>query len=323
MKQVVDEIGGAQIDQNNAQQTVISGVALDKITKNMRVINDEAMADHVLFFNDVGKLFGQMLPRVVTEERTLVVKMKDGTGKPIVINQALGTGEVGNDITDVNNKFEYEIKAGASSDVEKENMVRYLTQAYQIAPQLMSSTADIYFRNLNGKDAGELSMRALATIDVNLVQFSQGLITRAEYDQAMQKQQEQQQQQQKQALQNDPNYQSAVAMSAAETEKAKAAQKNSDTQRIKVLAEAIGKESDRDIATAKVLLQADQGSAAHAVDALNAQLAVNDQMIDRMREVIGDNDLALQGEDQPGAPNAQGDNPNQSPQAQEGEPNAG
>lgn len=323
MKQVVDEIGGAQIDQNNAQQTVISGVALDKITKNMRVINDEAMADHVLFFNDVGKLFGQMLPRVVTEERTLVVKMKDGTGKPIIINQALGTGEIGNDITDVNNKFEYEIKAGASSDVEKENMVRYLTQAYQLNPQLLATTGDIYFRNLNGKDAGELSMRALATIDVNLVQFSQGLITRAEYDQAMQKQQEQQQQQQQQALQNDPNYQSAVAMSSAETEKAKAAQKNSDTQRIKVLADAIGKESDRDIETAKVLLQADQGNAAHAVASLNAQLAVNDQMIDRMREVIGDNDLALQGEDQPGAPNAQGDNPSQSPQAQEGEPNAG
>jgi len=327
MKQVVDEIGGAQIDANNAQQTVISGVALDKITKNMKVINDESMANHILFTNDVGKLYGQMLPRVVTEQRTMVVKMKDGTGKPIIINQELGTGEIGNDITDINNKFEYDIKAGASGDIEKENMARYLTQAYQLNPGLFATTADIYFRNLNGKDSGELALRALAAIDPNLVKFSQGLITQDEYNQSVQRQQKQQQIAHAEALRSDPTYQSAVAMSAAETEKAKAAQKNSDTTRIKVLAEAIGKETDRDIEVAKVLIQSDKADAQKAVSALNAQLSVNDQMIDRMREVIGDNDLALEGENQPGAPNDAGDNaqisPDQEDGSQQGDPNAG
>lgn len=326
MKQVVDEIGGAQIDQNNAQQTVISGVALDKITKNMQVIHDEAFADHIIFFNDVGKLFGQMLPRVVTEQRTMVVKMKDGTGKPIIINEELGTGEIGNDITNINNKFEYDIKAGASSDIEKENMVRYLTQAYQLNPQLFATTGDIYFRNLSGKDAAELSLRVLAPMDQSLVKFSQGLISQDEFNQAQQQQQQQQQQAQAQAAENDPNYKSALAMAQSEHEKAQAAQKNADTNRIKALADAIGKESDRDIETAKVLLQADQHTAKHAVDSLNAQLSVNDQMIDRMREVIGDNDMALQGQNQPGAPNDAGDNPDpnadtgQAPQ--QGVPNA-
>jgi hypothetical protein len=313
MKQVVDEISGAQIDQQNAQNVVISGVAMDKITKNMQILNEEAFADHVIYVQDVGRIFAEMMPNVVTEQRTMVMKMKDGTGQPVIINEELGTGELGNDISNINNKFEIEVTASPAGDMEEENVVRMLGPLIQQNPQLLSQFGDIYFRNVKSKDSMELSLRILANIDPNLVKFSQGLMTQDEFAQAQQqqKQQQMQQQMQQQAMmaQNDPQYKSAVAMAQSEHEKAQAAQKNADTNRIKALGDIIADESDRNLRLAETLIKANKAQADHAVDTVHAQLAVNDQMVNKMREVIGDNDLALQGENEPGAPNAEGQNP--------------
>jgi hypothetical protein len=206
--------------------------------------------------------------------------------------------------------------------MQKENTVRYLTQAYQIQPTLLNDTADIYFRNLDCKDAGELSRRAIAKIDPNLIAFSQGEINEEEYRMAQQKAQQKALAQQKQNLLNDPTYQASVATAAAEHRKADAYQKDSDTKRIKTLGDIINDEHKNDIELAKVLLDADQGEAAHAIQVLEKSMDVNNQMIDRMREVIGDDDMPLQGQSEPGAPNAEGgENPN--PQTPGVNPNAG
>lgn len=311
LKQIIDEINGAMIDASNAQQTVISGEALDKITRNMRLMNDDALSKHILFVNDVSKLMGQMIPNIITEERAICVKKKDGSSDTIIVNEALGNGEIKNNIKDIRNKFNYVVKASQNEAMQKENTVRYLTQAYQIQPTLLNDTADIYFRNLDCKDAGELSRRAIAKIDPALIAFSQGEINEDEYRMAQQKAQQKAIAQQKQNLLNDPTYQASVAEAAAEHRKADAYQKDSDTKRIKTLGDIINDDHKNDIELAKVLLSADQGEAQHAIQVLEKSMDVNNQMIDRMREVIGDDDMPLQGQSEPGAANSGGgENPN-------------
>lgn len=322
LKQIIDEINGAMIDPNNAQQTVISGEALDKITRNMRLMNDKALAKHIFFVNDVAMVIGQMIPKIITEERAIVIKKKDGSSDTIVVNESLGDGEIKNNIKDIRNKFNYNVKASQNETMQKENTVRYLIQSYQIQPTLLNDTADIYFRNLDCKDSAELSRRAIAKIDPDLIAFSQGEITEDEYRQLTIKKQQAASDRQKQAVLDSPDYQSAVATAAAEHRKADAYQKDADTKRIKTLGDIINKENSNDIELAKVLLDHEQGEAAHSIQVLEKSMDVNNQMIDRMREVIGDDDMPLQGQSQPVAANAEGgENPN--PNTPGVNPNAG
>ena len=310
LKQVMDEISGISWVAD-AQATVLSGEAMDKITKNMRLIHAEALAIHVNFFNCVGKLVGQMLPQIITEERTVVIKKMDGTSDALVVNEYTGTGSLRNNIKDLRNKFEYEIKAGANESMQKQNTVKYLTQAYQISPNLLADTADIYFRNLDCKDSGELSRRAAAKIDPSLIAYSQGDMTKANYDKAQQAQQQAQQKAKSDAVQYDPTYQATVAATAAEHRKADAIQKDADTKRIKELGKIINDEQKNDIQLANVLLTAHNAEADHSVKMAESAMNLNSDMINKMRDVIGDDDMPLQGQTEPGAPNAQGgENPN-------------
>lgn len=316
VKQVVDEINGAMIDASNAQQTVISKIALDKVTKNMKLLNDDNLREHIVFVNEVGKIMGQMIPKIITEERMMVIKKSDGSAETIIVNEEVCTGEIRNNIKDLRNKFNYEIKANSTEAAQEENMVRALQTAYQINPALLETTADIYFRNVGGKDSAELSRRASAKIDPALIKWSQGLMSDDDFRDSQKKAEMQAMQAKKQAAQDDPNYKAAVATAAAEHRKADALQKDSDTNRIKTLGDIINKEQLAEVKLAEVLLKADQGDAAHSVEVLKSSMALNDQMIDRMREVIGDNDMPLQGQDQEG-----GDNNNQNPDG--GMPDAG
>lgn len=326
IKQIVDEISGAMIDTQNAQQTVISGKALNKITDNMKLLNDKALAEHIIFVNDLSRLMCQIIPNIITEERVLVVKKKDGSSQAIVVNQELGTGEIRNNIKDIRDRFIFDLTAGSNEEMQREVTSRVLTNVYQLDPQLLKRTADIYFRNSGCKDAGELARRVSVDIDPALIKWSQGEMSDQEFMMAQQKQQQQAELEKQKSLQNDPEYQGAVAAAAAEDKKADALQKDADTKRIKTLGDIINDENKNDISFAKVLLDADQGEAAHAIDVIKSSMDVNDQMIDRMREVIGDNDMPLQGQSEPGAPNAQGgENPTPvtQNQMQGGEPNAG
>jgi hypothetical protein len=321
LKQVMDEINGVSWIAD-AQSTVLSGEALDKITKNMRVMNEKALAVHVDYFNTVGKLFGQMIPQIITEERTIVIKKMDGTSDAMVVNEWTGTGTLKNNIKDLRNKFDYEIKAGPNETMQKQNTVRYLTQAYQISPNLLQDTADIYFRNLDCKDSGELSRRAAAKIDPTLIQYSQGEITKKVYDEAQQAKAKQQQELQKQAVLNDPTYQATLAATSAEHRKADAFQKDADTKRIKEVGTLINNDQKNEIALAEVLLKAHQGDTKHIIDLTQKSMELNSDMVDKMRDVIGDSDMPLQGATEPGAANVQGGE-NPIPSQNEGEPNAG
>lgn len=286
-KQEIDEMAGAMTDAQTTDQVVISGVALDKVTHNMGIINTDVIGIHTQFVNQVGRIFKQMIPRLYTEQRTLVVFQDDGSAETITINEPIGTGEIKNNIKDINNNFEYEIVAGPSSVMQKENTLKYLTGFYQISPQLFDLTGDIAMRMLDTPEAGELERRVATKIDQNLIKYSQGLISEAEFMQAQAKAQQQQQQQQMQQMQMDPQGQSMLGMAKAETAKAQASQYDSETKRFTAHANAqvdLRKvENDNQklqIQLAALLQKTQNEQSQKQIDLLRAHMDANQQMID-------------------------------------------
>lgn len=279
-KQEIDEISGAMVDTANAQQTVISGQALDKITHNLTLIHADVIAGHILFVSTIGELFRQMIPKIITEERTIVCKNKDGSGQVITINELLPTGDILNNIKDVNNNFKYQIKASPTSAMRKENTVRYLSQIYSINPEEFNNTGDIFYRNLQSEDAGELERRKAATMDTDLIKYSQGEITLEEYQQRMQQKQQSQIEQQAQLANLDPQVQGSRALAQAETEKAKAAQHQAVTKRMDVINKAKEGQEKLKVQLANLLLKSNLESAQHDIDTLRAAIDANQQLID-------------------------------------------
>jgi hypothetical protein len=282
-KQELDEINGAMVDTQNAQQTVIAASALDKITHNMEAINMYFMEGHIIFVNQIGKLYRQMIPNLYTQERTLMVKKKDGTGQAVVINQDAGTGELVNNIKDINNNFHYEIHAGPSSTMQKENTVKYLMETYQIDPTMFKATAHIFFRNLQTKDSGELARIAMAMGDENLIKYSQGEISLDDYKALKEKAMQQQMQQQQQMSQMDPQVQSANAIAAAEHRKASADEFNAQTKRMQILNDAQQKQNEFKLKVVDTLLNDGLQNRQQDLSELAHQMDQNQQVIDAMR----------------------------------------
>jgi hypothetical protein len=243
------------------------------------------MEGHITIVNQIGKLYRQMIPELYTQERTLLVKKKDGSGEAVVINQDAGTGTLINNIKDINNNFHYEITAGPSSTMQKENTVKYLLEVYQINPAMFQTTAHIFFRNLQTEAAGELTRIAMAMGDENLIKYSQGEMTLAEYKQAKQQQMQQQLQMQQKLSQLDPQVQSANAMAAAEHRKASAAESNAQTNRIKVAADAKQKDADFKLKVMQMLFDKDLKNKQQNLDELHGQLDANQQMLEVIKEL--------------------------------------
>lgn len=305
----IDELSGARADTQNPQQQVLSGKAIDKLTHTQDSLNVDIEKAHILFVDTVSKLIGQMIPSLVTEERTIIAKNKDGSGKLIVINQLLPTGEIKNNVKDIFSNFSNEIVGSPSSAMENENTVRYLSQIYQISPQFFEVTKDIYMRSLKSKDAGELERRAVATIDPNLISYSQGSINQSQFQEAQQKQQQQQfqqkLQQQMQMSQLDPNAQNARALAEAHHRKASVAEQDAITKRLQVLTRMQHEQDKLKVSYVDLMIQARGQHNDHALGVLQQQMALNDQLIQSYRELIGD--MQPQQIDQPsqngGAPN--------------------
>lgn len=234
-KQEIDEIGGAMIDAQQSDATVISGVAIDKITHNIGLLNLFFLGNHINFVNTVGCIVRQMIPRIITEERTVIAKSKDGSGEAIVVNKDMGTGDIQNNIKDINNNFEYSLTPGPNSPMEKENTRKALQEFMVINPQSAALIGDIYMRNLPTQDAAELERRITAKMDPNLIKFGRGELSEQQYQAASQQQQQQQQQMQMQAYKADPQYQAAHEMAISDSKKGDAMQADAATKRLAVI----------------------------------------------------------------------------------------
>ena len=229
-KQEIDEIAGAMSDNQNSDSVVVAGVAIDKITHNMQLQNVDVLAAHILFVNVCANLYCQMLPNLYTEQRAISVSKQDGTQDVVFINEYIPeTQTVRNNIKDFANNFKFTVKGGPTSEMQKDNIRKSLTQVYQIDPMMFKLTADIYFRNMGSSVDGELERRALTQIPPELVQFSQGEINRTEYDKIQAQQAEQQKQAQMEQMQNDPQFKAMIIAAMAEATKAQAEQSKAQT----------------------------------------------------------------------------------------------
>lgn len=315
----IDELSGARADTQQTQQQVLSGRALDKLSHTTDMLNVDIEEAHILFVDTVGKLISQMIPNLITEERTIVAKNKDGSGQLIVINQLLPTREIKNNVKDIFSNFSHEMIGGPSTTMEKENLIRYLSQFYTIDPTFFQDTKDIAMRCLNSQYAGELERRAAAKMDKNLIDYSQGMITQQDFQKAQETQQQQKQQQQIQMSHLDPQVQSAQALAAADHRKASAKEQDAVTNRIKVIQ---GMQNDQDklkIAYANMLINAKGQENAHALGILQQQMSLNEQMIQSYRQLIGDMQPQMQenaGQSFPDQQNA-GDAQNAAAQAEQ------
>lgn len=294
----IDELSGARADTQNAQQQVLSGKAIDKLTHSQDSLNVDIEKAHILFVDTVAKLIGQMIPRLVTEERTIVAKNKDGSGQLIVINQLLPTGEIKNNVKDIFSNFSNEIIGSPSSTMENENTVRYLSQIYQISPSFFEVTKDIYMRSLKSKDAGELERRAAATIDPNLISYSQGMMSQQDFQNHQQQQQQQQMQQQLQISQMNPEAQNKRSLAEAHHRKAAVAEQDAITKRLQVLTKMQHEQDKLKVSYVDLMIQAKGQHNEHTLGVLQQQMALNDQLIQSYRELIGDMQQSQQADGQ-------------------------
>jgi hypothetical protein len=289
-KQLVDDINGAMIDSQNAQQTIISGEAIDKVTKNLEIINAFFMKRHYEFVNDCSKIVKQMIPNLYTQERTLLVQDRDGTQKAIVINQDAKTGTLINNIKDIENSYHYDIKAGPSTTMQKDTTIKYLMEVYNTLPQnpFFAATAHIFFRNLDTKDAQELERIAVAMGDPLLIKYSEGRMSLDDFQQAKQQQQQQQEQQQQQMQQqqvmNDPQVLTAKAMADAEHRKASAIEANAETKRMEAIADAQDKQNQFKLQMAQLLMENGLEGKRQELEQLRTGIQANQQFIDMQRE---------------------------------------
>jgi len=318
VKAEMDEIGGAMMETQSAQNAVISGVALDKITRNMNVFNKHIIGKHIVFVNTIGKLFKQMIPKIITEQRTMVSKNKDGSGQVIIINEVLPTGEIKNSVKDFTDNYDWSISASPDFTMQKENTVRYLSQILSLNPQLLTLFGDMYARCLDTPDAGELERRFASQIDPSLIQFSQGMITEQQYKEAQQQSQQQKQQQQVEASQLDPQVQAANAMASAEHRKAAAKEQDSITNRLKVLEDSVQERNKLIVALANLASKSNQFEKQHANEQIQTQLDINDQMISSFKDAAENVESQVSQQDQQNQQNQQQQQGGQPPQEQQG-----
>jgi len=274
-KQEIDEISGAFIDSELSNQTVLSGKALGLITQNMSISSIHAglIAAHVGFLGAICKLYQQMIPRIITEQRCISVRKDDGTSEDIYVNQLLDSGKIKNNIKDIKNSFLYRIDCAPSREMQQENTVKALTMFYQ-APQTMDfqNTKDIFARNLPIDDAAEFEKRIASSIDPKLIQYSSGEISKDEFMQYKTQANQQQLQMQMQQLQMQQK--AAQDLSDAENKKALAMQYNEETKRIKTLADIEDNKSKRFIDIAKLEDEQASKRASQALEKGNQEIEI-------------------------------------------------
>ncbi len=299
VKSEINEISGAMTEGQNSDTTDVSGVALSKITHNIGLMNIRFISQHIVFVRAICSVYKEMLPKIVTEERTLIVKKVDSSTQAIVVNQDVGTGEIKNNIKDINNNFYYDIVAGPSSEMQKENTIKWLSQYYAIDPTFAANSKDIFMRNLPTPDAGELELRAAATIDPSLIKYSQGEMSKEDYAQAQKVQQEQAKKEQQEMMAMDPNVMTAQAAVKAEENKGQAMQLSAETNRMaqteKVQTDRMKIMSDAQIAVnnlkVKIMqLQQDKelGDTSNMIELLQKELDIQQHVIDEERNAAGE-----------------------------------
>lgn len=273
----IDSIGGSMLEAQMSDNAVVSGLALKTITSNIQIANAGLISEQISFIDSVCRILVQMIPKIITEERVFFVKNENGKLDKIGVNIMTQTGLVKNDIKAIRNGFVFDVTAGATTDIEKENTIKSLMTAYQINPQIFNATADIFFRSLPIKEANELADRAMAFVDPLIVKLGNGEITPEEFQQIQAQNQMQMAQQMQGGMQETPSQQ---MLAQAEMQKAQADIQNAQTNAIRANQQAESQNIKNNLDAMKVYGQIGEKRNQERIDAVNAQLDATQKMID-------------------------------------------
>jgi hypothetical protein len=288
LQSMMQNIAGSYFDENSSKIKAMSGVALDKMFNRADLVQNPVIVAHLNTINVLGCILQSMIPVYYRENRTLSVKDEGGKLKKIEINapepQPGGAVIIKNNVKDLHNKYEYQVKAAPSMRLQKQNTQVELGALYKMYPPAIAQTVDIYANSLDIPNASTISRRLSANIPEALVGYGNGEITLQQLQQEVSQKQAQAQQQQAQAAATSPQGQYLTAKTQGEEARAQTAQFAAHTARIKEIetaknahiksvSGAVKDEMDNHNARAQRELEYVKASLQHLNDVIEARAA--------------------------------------------------
>lgn len=278
-KQEIDEIAGAFVGDNDDTIKQISGVALDKLYDNIDILQNNVIDAHIQAIDIVGQLIRQMIPKLYTENRTLILRQSDGSSKAVEINKLLSTGDIANNVRDINDNYFYELKAGPSTALQKKQEQQLLESIYSFLPDAIARTADIFIRNSDVENSDVIARRLIGMCPPIIVQYSKGEVSEDEVFAWLQ----QQQQQQAQSQQNTPQLQLMNKKIQNEKESVQTKQYEAETKRSEAVSNAQIEMAKLQAELQKAQMQADSDSKDRSIELIKESIARENAIIDSSR----------------------------------------
>ena len=233
VKQDIEDSAGI-FTENTSMVKQLSGVAFNSMMDVSNMMQNNVIKAHIETIQVVGMLLKQLIPRIYVEPR--IVTAADG--KVFTINRKMDTGDLDNDISKITDNTDFKITASVSSELQKQLVAEELRQIYNVFPDAIPKTIDLYAKMINTTYSGELSKRMSLLVDPAIEDFASGKITRQQYQQIEQQQEQQAQQaqlaQSNQAMANSPQMQIELEKAQAAKFKAQAEQFKAMTERMRL-----------------------------------------------------------------------------------------
>lgn len=274
-KQEVDEIAGAFLSVQGAEDNAVSGVAIDARVRQANLLQNNVIQIHNHTIKLVGEVIKQWLPRVYHQEQTLTVRHKDNSLRRVTINKKLITGTIQNNLRTMTDTYSYELELVGSSKLDEENTREYLTQIYQLSPEAFHLTADLYAQTLDIKDRDVLARRLKTMVDSLVIQFGDGDMNFSEFS-------GQRSQRQQQAQQSNPQMrlmQSKIQNEQAQTE---TQQFEAQTKRQQLMAQIQQNNQKLSLELEKLQQTKADSETKNIIALLHAQLEHNNQLLSAM-----------------------------------------
>lgn len=237
LPQVIQSLAGSYFEGNSALIKATSGVALDKMHERADLQQNPIICAHLNTVQVVANIIKTLIPVYYKENRELIVQNVDGNITTLEINQLItqpnGLTIVKNNVNNICVNYDYTMKVAPSMKMQRQNMKAELLSIYQIYPQAVNQTIDIYADSLDISASKMLSRRLGVNIPPELIEYGDGDMTYEQYQQVTQEKQRQMMQEQQIMEQQNPNYQYMQARTQTEHVKGQTALMDAQTAQLK------------------------------------------------------------------------------------------
>ncbi len=227
---IMEDLVGSYFESSRSNIKAMSGVALNKMFDRMDLTQSNVVVAHLNSVNVIGEIVRQYIPVYYTETRKITTVNSAGKENVIEINskveQPNGMVVVKNSISDLSKNYRFKVNVAPSLKVQSQNIVAELEGLYKIDQRYAELTADLYVKHLNIPNADIISKRLASQIPEELIKYSDGEITKDEYDKIVAEKMEE-------AKKSDPELLTAIAKMQTEQYKAKTEQYKAETARNK------------------------------------------------------------------------------------------